>query len=80
MEFPLKSIMDDVTVLSLHWLEPLVRGKALVLYKLESNPPPESKPLLESSPPPYNVFLMDKSVIKTLFLKVTPGLTIQIIQ
>ena len=50
-----------------------------ILYKLESKPPPESKPLLESKPP-YNVFLMGKSVIETLFSKVSPGLTIQIIQ
>ncbi len=51
----------------------------LVLCKLESKPPPESKPLLESKAP-YDVFLMGKSVIVTLFSKVSLGLTIQIIQ
>ncbi len=50
-----------------------------ILYKLESKPPPKSKPLLESKPP-FNAFLMGKSVIETLLSKVSPGLTIQIIQ
>ncbi len=30
-------MMDIVTVLSLHWLEPLVRGKALVTINTHHN-------------------------------------------
>ncbi len=43
------------------------------------SPLPKESPSSKVSPP-YNVFLMGKSVIETFFSKVSPGLTIQIIQ